>query len=245
MVDSNNSDCPTSWRQHLRAVANRPIHRKNIVDDGFFSQMAEGADFESLLEIVKIKPPREHVRIDGAVPFSRLNKAGENDCTVFFENDPLFADALLGIEEFSDELLKRACSTTDCSIYWDMPFVLQCANVYMSRLFGHALQELGHEEVYPTLRWADERTYKPYITEVPIAFLGLPKKSVYWIGSYGVCKTREEKFHLKAGLESALEYLQPKKLLIYGAMPSDIFGDYLDCTNFIQFPDWTTRQHGP
>ena len=227
----------------MRAAASRPIHRKNVVDDGFFSQMAEDADFESLLEIVKIKPPRKRTEVHGAVPFSHLDKAKETDCTVFFENDPLFADALLGIEEFSEELLKRPCSTTDCSIYWDMPFVLQCANVYMSRLFGHALQELGHEEVYPVLRWADERTYKPYITEIPIAFLGLPKKSVYWIGSYGVCKTREEKFHLKAGLESALEYLEPKRLFIYGAMPPDVFNDYLNCTEFVQFPDWTTRRH--
>ena len=205
--------------------------------------MAKGADFESLLEVVKVKPPRERVEINEAVPFSHLSKAGDNDCVVFFERDPLFADALLGIEEFSDELLKRPCATTDCSIYWDMPFVLQCANVYMSRLFGHALQELGHEEVYPTLRWADERTYRPYITETPVAFLGLPRRSVYWIGSYGVCKTREEKFHLKAGLESALEYLQPKRLLVYGAMPNDVFGDYLSCTEFVQYQDWTTRQH--
>lgn len=228
----------------MKIAASRPVHRKNVVDDGFFSPLAKDADFESLLEIVKMDPSKRQSVITGAVPFSCLDKAKDGDCIVFFEKDPMFADALLGIENFSEELLARPCATPDCSIYWDMPLVLQCANVYMSRLIGHGLQELGHEEVYPTLRWADERTYKPFIVDAPIAFLGLPKKSVYWIGSYGVCKTREERYHLKAGLEAALEYLEPEKLFVYGAMPEKIFGDYLGCTEFVRFPDWTTRQHG-
>lgn len=235
---------PSTWQQRINAAAAKPVHRKNIVDDGFFSHLAKDADFESLLEIIRMDPPKRLSDVSGAVPFSKLDKAEPGDCTVFFENDPLFADVLLGIDEFLDELLERPCAAPDCSLYWDMPFVLQCANVYMSRLVGHGLQKLGHDEVYPTLRWADERTYKPFITDIPIAFLGLPKESVYWIGTYGVCKTREERYHLKAGLEAALEYLKPLRLYVYGAMPNEVFGDYLGYTEFVKFPDWTSRQHG-
>lgn len=67
---------------------------------------------------------------------------------------------------------------------------------------------------------------------------------MYWVGPYGVCKTREEKYHFKTGLESALEYLKPERLYVYGSMPDSVFGDYLGSTEFVRFPDWTTRQHG-
>ena len=41
-----------------------------------------------------------------------------------------------------------------------------------------------------------------------------------------------------------LDTLDPKVVLVYGAMPIDIFSDYLSRTEFIQYPDWTTRMHG-
>ena len=41
-----------------------------------------------------------------------------------------------------------------------------------------------------------------------------------------------------------LDTLEPEVVLVYGAMPSDVFGDYLHCTEFIKYPDWTTRMHG-
>ena len=38
-----------------------------------------------------------------------------------------------------------------------------------------------------------------------------------------------------------LETLEPETVLVYGAMPDEIFDDYMHCTEFIKYPDWTTH----
>ena len=94
--------------------------------------------------------------------------------------------------------------------------------------------------VIPNVRWGDERTYTTKFFPEKLAFLGVEKHSIVSIGSYGVVKTKEEKKHFRAGLESMLETLEPETVLVYGAMPEDIFDDYRNCTEFIKYPDWTT-----
>lgn len=93
-------------------------------------------------------------------------------------------------------------------------------------------------------RWGNEYTYTTAYFPERIAFLGLPKHSIICIGTYGCISSRIEKYHFKHGLEAMLETLAPKVVPVYGSMPDDIFGDYLQCTEFIQYPDWTTRMHG-
>lgn len=240
---SNFDNC--SWHARLKAAHEKRVHRKNIVDDGFYSHMARDATFESLLEIPTIKPVKNIIIPKRAIPFSEFNNTEEGDSVVFFENDPLFADVLLAVDDFISEfLLATAVSTPDCSLYRDMPFVLQCANTYMNRLVGHYIQSLGHEHLYPTVRWGDERTYEPYITDTPLSFIGLPKHSAYWIGSYGVSKRRDDKNHLKLGLESMIEFLEPEYVFVYGSMPDEVFKDCLTKTQFIQYPDWLSSKHG-
>ena len=38
-----------------------------------------------------------------------------------------------------------------------------------------------------------------------------------------------------------LQELTPQVVLVYGAMPNEIFNDYLSYTTFVQYDDWTTR----
>ena len=47
--------------------------------------------------------------------------------------------------------------------------------------------------------------------------------------------------YFREGLLAMLEELEPKVVLVYGAMPDKIFGDLKNKTHFIQYPDWTTR----
>ena len=61
------------------------------------------------------------------------------------------------------------------------------------------------------VRWGDERSYTRIIPdELPFAFLGLEKHGIYSIGTYGCCKTAEYKHHLREGLRSFIEEIEPE-----------------------------------
>lgn len=233
-----------SWSEQILSAHERRIHRGNVVDDGFFSRMAVGAQFEGLFQIPAIDPPREIIIPTGAVPFSKLNRAAPGDCCVFFENDPLFADALVALDDFVDELSKfETISTPDCSLYVDMPLALQIANVYMSRLVGHRCQELGMN-VIPTIRWSDWRSFTSALFGEPFAFAGLPKHSIYWVGTYGCSKKRADKERFRDGLKAMIDYLEPEIVLVYGSMPDPIFSKFTSKPHFIRYPDWISRHKG-
>ena len=207
--------------------------------------MAVNAIFETPLEFPRIRGSEAPPSFCGAVPFSQRNREGtQRDCVVFFENDPLFADVLVAADEFIDELSMHPCvASPDCSLYYDMPFVLQLANLYMSRLLGHYFEERGLC-VIPTVRWGDERTYKPYLTDEPLAFSALPKGGEYWIGPYGVSKRVEDKFHFRNGLREMIAYLHPRRLYSYGVLPAETLKEFESETQITCFPNWTKRTHG-
>lgn len=124
-----------------------------------------------------------------------------------------------------------------------MPLVLQMTDTYLNRQIGHYLQEQGLY-VIPNVRWGDERTYKRIIqTELPFAFLGLEKHGIYSLGTYGCCKTSEYKHHLREGLRSFIKEIEPKIILVYGAMPDSVFGDFRKDAQFVHYDDWTKARH--
>ena len=86
-------------------------------------------------------------------------------------------------------------------------------------------------------------TYSTDVFPEKIAFLGVEKHSIVAIGSYGCSQTREDKYHLKAGLEAMLETLEPEVVLVYGSMSENVFSDYQNYTRFVHYPDWTTMAH--
>ena len=233
-----------SWQERIARSQNKRPHRRNIVDDGFYSSMAVNASFETLLELPRIEGPKALPEFSGAVPFSLCGaRETEDDCVVFFEKDPLFADVLVAADDFLDELSTHPCvASPDCSLYYDMPFVLQMANLYLSRLVGHYFEEKGLC-VIPTVRWGDERTYRPYLTPEPIAFATLPKEAAYWIGPYGVSKRREDRLHFHNGLRAMISYLRPQRIYAYGAIPQEALDEFGSCIRIIPYPNWIKRAH--
>ena len=242
-LQSGFNDAPGSWagmimRGHLR----RP-HLRNVPDDGFYSEMAFGAHLVSVLQIPEIEPVDANIIPTGAVPFSKLDRARPADVCVFHENDPMFADYLV-YREARDAAWDKVelFASADCSLYTDMPFGLQIANTYLNRLTAHDLQRSGHLHA-PLCRWGDERSYEPFITDVPLAFIGLPKHNAVWVGAYGVSKSKENAAHFRRGLIAMLEWLEPQRVFVYGAMKKSVFRDLTGLTDFVQYPDWTTRMH--
>lgn len=217
---------------------------KNLFYDGFNSKLIETACFESLLEIPKL---RSHETIEvpsGAVPFSERKKKNGDQMLVFYEYDPEFRGLVSIPQKYDSELETfKYISTPDCSLYRDMPLVFQLANIAVSRSIGYYYQEKG-KYVIPNVRWGDERTYSDIIFSIPPAFAGIPQNDIVSIGSYGCCKSAEDKHYLVQGLEGMLKWLEPKVVIVYGAFPRSIFETFNSKTKFIHIPDWTTQVKG-
>ena len=217
--------------------------RKNIIDDGFNAHLVAKSMFDGVLEIPIIRKPDEIIIADAAIPFTKTHRTKDHsEFVVFYEHDLAFADVLTSTEDYLEELAKfKGVVSPDCSLYRDMPLVLQAANTYMNRAVGSFLQNQGLY-VVPNIRWGDERSFTTVELPEKIAFLGAERDSIVSIGTHGCCKAREDKYYLKAGLEAMLEELEPRVVLVYGPMPPAIFADYEDSTRFVRYEEWTARQ---
>lgn len=218
----------------------------DLIDDGFNARLVENATFAGFWEIPTIKKPDKIIIPQAMIPFTKRNYSNNyNEAVMFYEHDIRFRDVLISVDRYVDELSKfSAVISPDCSLYTDMPLVLQMVNTYLNRQIGHYLQTKGLY-VIPNVRWGDERSYKRIIpTETPFAFLGVEKHSIVSIGTYGCSKTKEELFHLREGLREMLKELEPDIVLVYGSMKESVFRDFLDKTQFIHYSDWTSFRHG-
>lgn len=220
--------------------------KKNLIDDGFNAELVKNAIFDGLLEIPLIRNPKEILIPKTMIPFSKMDRSETlNEFVCFYENDLKFRDILTSTKENLEKIKKfSGAISPDCSLYYDMPLVLQMTNLYLNHQIGHYLQEQGIY-VIPNVRFGDERTYKRIIPdEPPFAFLGLEKHGIYSIGTYGCCKSSEYKFHLKEGLRSFIKEIEQKIILVYGAMPGKIFDEFKNCgVQFFQYDNWTKSQH--
>ena len=218
---------------------------KNLFYDGFNSKLIETAFYETVLEIPKLDP-HETIEIpSGSVPFSKRNSFHDDkQMLVFYESDPEFRDFVSVPQKYLCEIESfRYISTPDCSLYRDMPLIFQLANIAVVRSVGYYLQEQG-KYVIPNARWGDERTYTDILFEIPPAFAGLPKHDIVSIGSYGCCKSKEDKYYLKSGLKAMIDYLEPAAVIVYGAYNHDLFVPFEDRTDFYHIPDWITSKKG-
>ena len=220
--------------------------RKAILDDGCCPELVSGAEFDGIFEIPIIKKPEKIIIPKMIVPFSARNKVKDRKQAIigFYEMDPQFASVLISPKDFIDEFKSYGgVISPDCSLYRDATLSAQITNVYRNRVVGSFFQRKGIY-VIPQIRWGSAETYTTSQFPEKIAFLGVEKKSIVAIGTYGCIKHAVDKYHFKAGLEAMLEELEPDVVLVYGSMPDSIFGDYLHSTRFVQYDDWTKIMHG-
>lgn len=214
---------------------------KNLIDDGFRSDLVETAFFDGTLEIPIIERPSKIIIPNGMIPFSLRRKDKNRQYFIcFYEHDKRFSDLLTTADKYTEELKKfPGIISPDCSLYWDMPLCLQITNIYMNRAIGHYFQSKG-VYVIPNIRWGDERTYTTIELPEKVAFLGVPKHSIVSIGTYGCIQSKEAKKHFKNGLLVMLDELEPDVVLVYGSMPKQIFTGLENRTQFVNYPDWIT-----
>ena len=213
------------------------------IDDGCDAWLVEGARFDGVLEIPVIKRPDKIMIPSGLVPFSKRDQVDSpaRFAVCEYELDREFAPLLKDPAAYVKEFRKfQAFVTPDASLYWDMPLAAQVANKYRNHAVGHYMQEQGVYTI-PNVRWGDERTYTCDFLPEPLAFLGVERHSVVAVGSYGVVKTADERRHFKAGMAAMLDWLEPEAVLVYGSTPEDLFEGFLDRSEFVKYPDWTSR----
>lgn len=178
----------------------------------------------------------------GLVPFSRRQRScDKQDFVCFYEHDVKFREILTHTEDYIEELKQYpGVISPDCSLYIDAPLCVQIASIYLNRAVGYYLSKQGIY-VIPNIRWGDERTYTDELFGEKIAFQGVDKRSIVSIGTYGQIRAAESKRYFREGLIAMLDELEPKVVLVYGAMPDTIFHGLETRTEFVQYPDWTTR----
>ncbi len=219
--------------------------RRAIIDDGCCPYLVEGAEFMMPLGIPVIKRPERIVIPERIVPFSnRHSVLGVGNALGFYEMDIKFADVLINPQVYVDEFRRfDSIISPDCSLYRDAPLAVQVTNLYRNRAIG-VFYQLRGINVIPQVRWGNEYTYTTKYYPEKIAFLGVEKRSMVAIGTYGCFKSREDKYHMEAGLEAMLDTLEPVIVLVYGSMSDKIFGKYDSYTKFVHYPDWVTLKHG-
>lgn len=74
-------------------------------------------------------------------------------------------------------------------------------------------------ELIPNIRWNDERTYL-------FCFDGVEKNKTVAIGTHGCIKKTLDKKYFRQGLAELVKRLSPKNIIVYGAVPDDIFKEY-------------------
>lgn len=136
----------------------------------------------------------------------------------FFLDDYQFERVWRQPEAYTETLRRFSCVLTpDFSTYSDMPMPMQMWNVYRSRAVGRYWQDQGLT-VIPTLQWAEPSSYAYCLT-------GLPEGATVAVSTVGVRKDPMAVALWRRGMEQALEWVHPERVLHYGPrIPDFDFG---------------------
>ena len=138
-----------------------------------------------------------------------LNKPNYSAGVHFFLDDYQFERIWKRPDLYIEKLADFDCVLTpDFSLYTDMPLAMQLWNVYRSRLIGQIMQNWGYT-VIPTVSWSIPESYD-------FCFAGLPKHSTVAISTVGIKQRKDRLVLWKAGLDTMIEKIAPKRILVYG-----------------------------
>lgn len=203
---------------------------------GLSADLVENAAFDGKFELPIIYNENKELIPEDMIPFDKrkLFRESLNYFINFYLNDSNFKQILTNLDKYIKELRNfKGVISPDFSLYRDMPNAIQLSNTYINRAIGHYMQSQGLY-VIPNVRWSDSRSFE-------YCFDGLEKEGIYCISTHGCIKRKVDKYYLKKGLKVFIEKLMPKTVLVYGAMPDDIFYEFKDKTKFINYQSYTSR----
>lgn len=221
------------------------VKRKAIIDDGFNPELVAGARLAGIFEIPCIEAPDTIIVPEGFTPWTQRKRApSTNELLEFFEHDISFAEVLISPEDYTEDILKFPLFTPlDNSLYRDASLAVQIGSIYRSRAIGYYYQRKG-ANVYPLIRWGDERTYTTCLLPEKVAFIGVEGHSPVVVSSYGCYRSRADKFHFEAGFMAMMDELEPSMVLVHGTISKNLTNKVRDRTELYQYPDWISRMKG-
>ena len=188
--------------------------------DVFHAFLVENAEYDGRIELPCISTSGELP--NRLIPFSKAMERTNTDFdrwVMFYEHDKKFERLWNKPRVYLNKLKRfRGIISPDFSLYRNMPLVMQEWNTYRGHALAHWLQENGME-VIPNVRFNDERTYE-------FCFDGIEKNKTVAVGTHGCIKRIEDRELFKVGLEEMVKRLSPKTIIVYGAVPNDIFKAY-------------------
>lgn len=217
---------------------------KNTITDGYNPELVADAFFAGKLEFPVVEKCEIDTLPKTLIPISKIkrSKNPDEEFIHFYENDSNFIDFLNNIKINGEYLDKfGGIISSDSSVYWDSPLIVQLANIYRNHQTAYYLQS-KNKIIVPNIRWGDERTYTDCIIPGEIfAFIGYPKHSVLAVGNYGCYQSKEEKYHFNEGLKAMIRELEPTLVIVYGSTKNPIFKELSSVTKFVEYNDWTTE----
>ena len=215
--------------------------RINAFDDGLCPELLEHSFYDGILEIPRLEPMTQIIEPIGLVPFSKRSKAKDR-FVHFYEHESHYQDFTNHPEKYVSELQNHpGIISPDNSIFVDVPLCAQIANLFLSRRIASFLQHCGIYQI-PNVRWGDERTFTTIELPEAVAFVGIPHDSIVSIGTYGCCQTQDEKRLMHLGVIEMLKILKPQIVVVYGAMPRDVFCELPSESKFLRFDNWTKEK---
>ena len=186
--------------------------------DVFHAFMVESASYEGELEIPRIAP--EELKPDELVSFTKAIRGADPEAWIhFYEDDASFERLWNRPNKYLPLLLRhRGVIAPDFSLYRDMPLVMQYWNVYRSHAVAVWLQRNGVPTI-ANVRWGDRRTFG-------VCCAGVPHNSSIAVGSHGCMKLAREREFFANGLAHIVQALKPRTIIVYGAAPDSVFGQY-------------------
>jgi hypothetical protein len=183
--------------------------------DVFHAYLVKGAQFTEGEELPCIESCNEIS--ESLISFSSIKKTTNyNQFIHFYEEDRKIECFWHNPKKYLPQIKEfKGIITPDFSLYRDMPLVQQKWNAYRGRALGFWLQKQG-VAIIPNIRYGDERTYA-------FCFDGVPQNSVIAIGTHGCIKhTEDMSYHIK-GIEETIKRLRPRTIIVYGAIPDNVF----------------------
>ena len=197
-------------------------------DDCYHPEYLKGAEFVGKYQMPNLMK-QEILVPTQLLSFGKRNLSNDNSETIhFYMGDPTFNQVFKNPDKYLNQLKKfPSIIGTDKSLYFDMPLALQIANTYFNREFDYYARSQGFK-VIPNVRWSDPRSFE-------YCFDGIPQNSIVAIGTHGCIKTYEEKYYFKIGLNEMLNKLHCHTVVVYGAMPHEVFDEFMNRTHFVHF----------
>lgn len=206
--------------------------------DVFHSYLVRKASYDGILEIPSLDP--EYSVPMKLVRFSKAISSNDYDAWVhFYEDDALFERIWNNPYKYLPILKKfKGVITPDFSLYRDMPLVMQAWNTYRGKAIGAWLQSEGLK-VICNVRTGDERTYD-------FCCNGVPRFCTIAVGSHGCLKVKADREIFASGLDHIIYAVHPSHIVVYGAIPDDVFMKYKNAgIDILQFDSDYAVAHLP